>query len=301
MKKEPIRHHYIPQFILRNFCFDEKGNTFYKNVKSKKESIKQIRDIFMERNLYRDTINNDNPVEIENDFAKFENEVSCIIKEKFLKEKEFILTHAENEKLKLFFALMPFRSKSTHELFKKGLSIDSKNSYINYQPDKNFEDFWKRNLGKLAKCRSLEEIIDNTEIDAPIKVFLKRDTFGFFGKYFCIIEPKSTGGFVLGDGYPVFCKGILGPPDNSFEIGLYNIYTLSPNRAILFANAGCKEAPRDILQLRPLVFNEPIIKNNKLLFRVKKLYSDEVEIVNNMIIKNAKEGIIYKKEKRLLD
>ena len=119
MKKEPIRHHYIPQFILRNFCFDDNGNTFYKDIKSKKESVKQIRDIFMGRNLYRDTINSDNPIQIEEDFARFENEVAPIIKEKFLDSEEFILTRLEEEKLKLFFALMAFRSKSTQELFKK--------------------------------------------------------------------------------------------------------------------------------------------------------------------------------------
>ena len=156
MKKEPIRHHYIPQFILRNFCFDNNGNTFYKDVKSKKESVKQIRDIFMEKNLYRDTKNNDDPVKIEKDFALYENEVACIVKEKFLKSEEFPLTHSENEKLKLFFALMSFRSKFTHEFFKKKLSKESKHFYKKWQDDLNFEDYWKRNLGELVKCRSLQ-------------------------------------------------------------------------------------------------------------------------------------------------
>ena len=303
MKKEPIRHHYIPQFILRNFCFDDKGNTFYKDVRSKKESVEQIRDIFMGKNLYRDTINSGNPVQIEEDFARFENEVAPIIKEKFLDSEEFILTRLEEEKLKLFFALMSFRSKNTQESFKKGLSKESKKFYVNWQRNKNFEDFWKRNLGKLAKCRSLEEVINNIEIDEPIKVFLTRDTFGFFGKYFCVVEPKEIGKFVLGDSYPVVFRGICGPPFSaSFEVGIFDVYTISPNRAILFANRGCQGTPRDILQLRPLVLNEPIIKNNnEMLFRVKKLYLDEIEIINNMVVENAKEGFIYKREVEIVD
>ncbi|MDE6214718.1 MAG: DUF4238 domain-containing protein, partial [Lachnospiraceae bacterium] len=34
MNKEPIRHHYIPQFILRNFCFDEENRLYYFNKKT---------------------------------------------------------------------------------------------------------------------------------------------------------------------------------------------------------------------------------------------------------------------------
>lgn len=303
MKKEPIRHHYIPQFILKNFCFDDNGNTFYKDVKSNRKSVKQIRDIFMEKNLYRDTINSDNPVQIEEDFARFESEVARIIKEKFLDLEEFVLTRLENEKLKLFFALMAFRSKSTQELFKKGLSKESKKIYVNWQHNKNFECFWKKNLGKLVKCRSLEDVINNTEIDEPIKVFLTRDTFGFFGKYFCIVEPKSLGEFVLSDCYPVVFSGICAHPfGTSFEMGIFDVYTISPNRAILFANVGCQGVPRDILQLRSLVLNEPIVKdNNEMLFRVKKLYLEEVEFINNMVIEKAKEGFIYKREVRIAD
>ncbi len=298
LKKEPIRHHYIPQFILRNFCFDNSGNTSYTDVKSKKESVKQIRDIFMEKNLYRDTINDDNPVKIEKDFAQFESEVACIIKEKFLKEEEFVLTSQEDEKLKLFLALMSFRSKSTHDLFKSSLPKESKNFYANWQHDKNFEDFWKRNLGKLAKCRSLKDVINNTEIDEPIKAFLTRDTSGFFGKYFCIVEPRDAGEFVLSDCYPVVLRGI-GLPFLKLEI--FDIYVLSPNRAILFANNGCEGTPREILQLRPLILCKPTKDNNNLLFKVKNLYFEEVETINKMVIKNAKEGFICKREKRLFD
>ena len=302
MKNEPIRHHYIPQFILRNFCIDEEGNTFFVDAKTKKESKKQVRDLFMGRNLYRDTINDDNPVKIEEDLARFEAEVARIIKDKFLGKDEFVLTQYEDEKLKLFFALMSFRSKSTQELFKKELSKESKKLYSHWQRNKDFEDFWKRNLGRLARCRSLEEVINNTEIDEPIKVFLTRDTFGFFGKYFCVVEPKDVGEFVLSDCYPVAFRGICEPPFGaSFEMGIYDVYSLSPQRVILFANVGCQGTPRDVLEMRPLILNEPIRnEKNELLFRVKKLYLEEVETINNMIIKHAKEGFIYRGEKRLI-
>lgn len=36
MNKEPIKHHYIPQFILRNFCFDDGSHLFYYDKKTSK-------------------------------------------------------------------------------------------------------------------------------------------------------------------------------------------------------------------------------------------------------------------------
>ena len=302
MKKEPIRHHYIPQFILRNFCIDEDEHLIFVDAKTKKQSKEKVRDLFMERNLYRDTINDENPVKIEEDFARFENEVARIIKEKFLDKEDFSLNQYEHEKLKLFFALMAFRSKSTKDLFKKKLSKESKKLYSDWQDDKNFEDFWKRNLGKLVKCRSWEDIKNNEEIDIPIKLFFKRDVLGLFGKYICLVEPKDVGEFVLSDCYPVAYKGICNAPLGcSFEIGIFDICTVSPNRAILIASVGSTSTKSDVLPLRPLVLNEPIAnEKNELIFRVKKLYPEEVEAINNMIIKHAKIGYVFKGKKQYM-
>lgn len=293
LKREKIRHHYIPQFILKHFCFDEKGCTFYVDVKTKQETKMQIRELFMEKNLYNDMINSDNPVKIEDDFARFECEMSRIINTKFINEEEFSLTLYENEALKLFFALMAFRSKSTQQLFKEGLSRDSRKIYSNWQGNRNFDDFWKRNLGKLVNCRSLQEVMQREDIDEPIKVFMMRDTFG---KYFCIVEPRTDGEFILSDCYPVVNTGeCCSPMGKAFELQMYDIFPISPKRVIILASVGVDNSPSDVLMLRPLVFGQPIVKeDNTRLYRVKKLYLDEVETINDMLIKNAKEGYIYK-------
>ena len=69
MKKEPVRHHYVPQFILRNFC-DEKGFLNYYDKKTNEMTVREPRDIFMEKNLYRDEINvADNPTKIETELG----------------------------------------------------------------------------------------------------------------------------------------------------------------------------------------------------------------------------------------
>ena len=100
MHPQPIRHHYIPQFILRNFCFED-GHLYYFDKQTGCISVKDTRDVFMARNLYRDEINDAaDPVKIEKDLAEYEREVAQIIRERFLNEREFFLTFEENEKLK---------------------------------------------------------------------------------------------------------------------------------------------------------------------------------------------------------
>ncbi len=69
---EPIRHHFIPQFILHNFCFNERKTNYY-DIKAKTIMVKNTREIFMEKNLYRDELNSAaEPTQIEKDFAKVE-------------------------------------------------------------------------------------------------------------------------------------------------------------------------------------------------------------------------------------
>ena len=91
--KEPIRHHYIPQFILKNFCFDDEKHLNYYDISNNKFSVEETTNVFMVKNLYRDEVNyQDNPVQLENDLSKYEMEISRIFKDKFLESNSFTLT-----------------------------------------------------------------------------------------------------------------------------------------------------------------------------------------------------------------
>ena len=81
------------------------------------------------------------------------------------------MDETEDAKLKLFFAIMGIRSKGTRDLFKEQLTKESKAIYKQYQHNRDFTDFWKRNLGYAVKCRSVQEILENPDIDDPFKVF----------------------------------------------------------------------------------------------------------------------------------
>lgn len=140
--KEAVRHHYIPQFILRSFCGDN-GYLSYFDISQQRIVEKKTEEVFMARNLYRDTVNNpDDPVKIEKDLSRFENEASHIIKRFLVESEEVQLTLEEDEKLKLFLAIMAFRGDRVKEMFSdcypavfEGTSDDGKirlNMYLVY-------------------------------------------------------------------------------------------------------------------------------------------------------------------------
>ena len=296
MIKEPIRHHYIPQFILRNFCFNDTNDLYYYDKESRETTIKNTRDVFMEKNLYRDEINYlDNPTKIENDLARFENEISQIINGRFLDDKEITLTFAEEERLRIFFAIMGFRSKNASKIFSENTSSENKEFYSHFQGNGNLQDLWKRNLGYIVNCRTVEEILKHEKIDIPMKIFFQRDTLGIFGVYFAVVERKENEDFIIGDAYPVIENGLL---DNGLRLQIYSIFPISPSRVILLVSNGAEATPRNVIYLRRGVFTKPKIDddNMTLTIRVKGLYNDEVRHLNSMVVKNAQEGIAFQKK-----
>lgn len=299
MNKEPIRHHYIPQFILRNFCFNDRDDLLYFDIKNFHISIKKTRDVFMVRNLYRDEINNPGePTKIERDMARFEGEAAQIITGKFLKGDEISLTLEEDEKLKLFFAIMSFRSRITSNKFGTGASEENKKFYSMYQKDGNLTDFWKRNLGKLVNCRSLKEVWEHKEIDDPIKLFFIRDTRGYFGLYFVVAERRGPIDFIVSDAYPSVINGVT---DWGLEMIMYSLFPISPDRLILLAANGVEGASRKVAFFSNEVFRKPKRNpdNRSITIRVRKIYEDGVKYVNSALMEEAQEGIVFREKSRV--
>lgn len=293
MHPEPIRHHYIPQFILKNFCFEDR-RLHYFDKQTGCISVKDTRDIFMVRNLYRDEINYaTDPVKIEKDLADYEREVAPIIKERFLTEREIFLTKEEDAKLHLFFAIMGFRSLNARLCFGEKVSKHSRAFYKRYQPDGNILDLWKRNLGYIVQCRSLEEVLNHPHIDDPIKTFFLRDTFGYFGRYIAVVEANEENAFVIGDTYPVVIQGIR---PNGLPLIMYEIFPISSNRVLFMANNGVQGTPKDVLVLRKFLFQPPkyMEEANMLRIRVRKLCTDEIQHINQEVVKNANQGFAFR-------
>ncbi len=128
----------------------------------------------------------------------------------------------------------------------------------------------------------------------PIKVIMRRDSYGVMGMYFSIIETENDNEFVIGDGYPSIVEG--GFP-NGMRVHLYSIYPISPKRVILLVSNGAEFAPRRVKQLRDCLFQEPVrLDNNRVKIRVRHLKQEEFIFINNTIIQNSSIGIASKKQ-----
>ena len=298
-RQEPIKHHYIPQFILRNFCFDDRGYLLYCSKNSSEISVKKTTEVFMKRNLYRDDINiPDNPTKIEKDMACFEGEISQIIKREFLNGDEASITREEDERLKIFLAIMAFRSENTSERFGAQISNASKDFYSKYQPNEDFTDFWKRNLGNLVNCRSLREVMNHGGIDDPIKLFFCRDVFGYFGRYFIVVERRGPIDFVIGDTYPTVISGVM---DSGLELELYSMFPISPDRVLLLAANGMQGAPRNVAMFSNEVLKKPRVNpdGRTITIRVRRVYENEVRYVDSMLMKESHKGFAFRDRERV--
>ena len=298
--KEPIRHHYIPQFILKNFCFDENKHINYYDVKNNEFSVQETSNIFMVRNLYRDEVNyQDNPVQLENDFSKYEMEVSKTIKE-FLNEDSFELTIEEDERLKLFLAIMSFRSRVTKEKFST-FSENDKTYFELIKEGETFEEVWIRNLEKIVRCRSLDEVIKRNDIDTIMKAAMMRDSFGLFGNYFIIAERRGNEDFFISDCYPVCTDGIF---DDGLKIPMFSYFPISPSRILILAANGVDGAPRDMKNHENGFLRKPskLPNSNYYKFSVRKIYEDKVKMINENMFKATKEiggNIAFKNKNRI--
>lgn len=289
----PIRHHYIPQFILRAFLCDEK-HLLYFDKTTGELSQKLPSEVFVEPNLYRDDINHsDTPMQIESDLAQFENEAARIIKE-FRDSAEITIAPEDEERLKLFFAIMGFRAKRVAEAYKKKTESEEYDPFMLFQGDGNMTDFWKRNLAHLTNCRSLEDVVNNPNIDEPIKRFVQRDTDGLAGTYFIILESRGKESFIIGDCYPVEVRG---ETNFGIELPLYAIFPLSPKRLLLLVSNGAENAPFSVSRLGRPIFNKTIstLMDGAHKYNIKKVYTAEVEYLNSLIFKDSTEGIIIQK------
>lgn len=289
MKNKPIKHHYIPQFILKNFC-DEEGFLWYKDVKTNTIENFSTKDIYFENNLYRDEREkkDKDSVEIELALSKYEDEISKILLPRYYFEKKFYITLNEHETIKLFIAIMGFRSKRASEYFKNTNGDLAKDYYHKYQNDEDYDYLWKRNLKELVKCRSYMEVMVNSNIDDPIKGFMLRDTGGT-NSFLRVIESENEE-FILSDAIPfVMCA----EDKNGLELIMYEAFPISPKRALLIIY----QYPQFNIRYNDAIlskgfFEEPAVKDGKIEMYVKTIKDNRVKEFNRQLVEISQFGLV---------
>ena len=309
---EPKKHHYIPQFILRNF-YNQDDQVLYWDIEKKTLSKRNTKKIFMNMNMYRDEVNNvDNPTIIEKSFSVFEEEIAKLIRDKFIDKSVIEITRGELEKLRIFLELLSFRSDSRMKQYKeKSFTPETMEILKEYQPNEDYEDLWKKELLELTKCRCLKDIVDSTVIDPIIKVDFENSYKGY---YMTILDARG-GEFILSDIYPTL--EIF--PLVDANIHLHAFYPISPTRAILLNHIMFKKEAKtagtvmeyfiNMSRIKGDLIRQPIPKYKKSpmehtlddLFPYKpaKIYENDLNYVNALILNEAKVGLMFRNTEKV--
>lgn len=308
---EPKRHHYIPQFILKNFN-DENSQIYYWDIANKELQKRNTRSVFMNMHMYRDDNNYPNqPTIIESALADFECEISKIINGKLLEDNRVVLKRNELEQLRIFLSLLSFRSNLRMEQYKDNKFDNSTRNVLKEFSKEDFESLWKKELLELAKARSFEEIRVNNNIDPIIKTDFLNDLTGM---YMTLVDARG-GDFVITDIYPTL---EIFPVKLNANIHLHCLYPLSPTRMLLLNNIMFKKEIDDPIFNRMVSFsqiggdmivppqnkyvlNGTFLPNDQYTYKVKRIYAKDVQYLTALQLNEAKVGVVFRDPERILD
>jgi hypothetical protein len=304
---EPIKHHYIPQFILRNFLDEKQVN--YWNMKTRKLERRNPKSIFMRKNLYKDVENHpDEIMAIEKKFASLEHEVSDLITKKILCKQEIRITRAENELLRRFLFLLGFRSENRKRQYRDILfdpiTIETLKPFVK---ENDYVDLWLRELNAMLDLKSFTDLRDNKDISTVIKMDLQNELSGY---YMSFVEARGQE-FILSDIYPTT---EIFPIDMSTKtkIDLHAFFPISPNRVlvlnhVIFRKDRKADEPmintmKNFSKIGPTINEIPRVKyikrgtfsrEDEYTYTVRKIYEDEVSYINSLYLNEARDGFIF--------
>ena len=307
-KTEPMKHHYIPQFILRSFL-GEDGLFYYWDNDNKYLSKRNTKSVFMNNSMYRsEEINPENPVEVENNLSKFEQEIAPLFK-RLCSTDEAVLTRRELESLRIFLSLLSFRSDLRMKQYKDKRFNESTEELLNeFKGEQDFDLFWKNEINILAKCRSFEEVMAVEGVDPIIKLDFSNDLKGY---YMTLVEARGQE-FIISDVYPTL---EIYPVAPTINIHLHAIYPISPTRAILLNNIffrkimvekqdpmlkpmiDCSQMkgnmlkwPKNYYPMGPSVHTP----NDKFFYRPVKIYENDVAYINMLFLNETRMGFAFR-------
>ncbi|QVK18271.1 DUF4238 domain-containing protein [Mycoplasmatota bacterium] len=146
-----VRHHFIPQFILRNFSKenDSVGEAFinvYHNFTNEVETMK-ISNAYMVHNLY-DSTQFDDIKQLEKDLGQYlESKVAPIIKRIFNSNKNFVMNRDELKLIKKYLLITIYRTETNMSYYiKENIKDKIELSDLSINEGESKLDFWKREM-----------------------------------------------------------------------------------------------------------------------------------------------------------
>ena len=323
-----VNSHFVPQFILRNFCADEKIQ--YYNLENKKAEERSTRSVYSEKGYY--------PINIEKSLCqKIEVQFANILNKKILNENYRIsLNSKEMLILKKYLIITMLRVRDDnlehniwyHELKRSGIIVED-------DLEKEFfsGDFYE-NINKVLECDDLDKLLDLVKKGDNLNLvtFIKDAVYSY---NVFVRSNHSKEDFLIPDrgwaGYrgPVGVKklnAMLNMPAFMFDPYVqmiwfmsspqdYAIYPLSKSLALLAVSSAFKiclpgspykfiypdEAPSLSACLgfgnaNTIALPENQIKRDdtkEYRYQIKQLTKKDMAFLNGVLIKNADKYVCY--------
>ena len=289
-----VKQHYIPQFIIKNFCKTDK-KTYYFDVSNKSITQKFPNEIFEEKYLYeysQDKKENINKIEL--DLAKFETEVGNVIKQ-FLTNYSVSVSFEESEMLKYFFFIMILRSKFMLSSHNKEILEFNQQKFPDIT-ERELDEFYKNNLEKLVNCRTLMDIDETINTQ-----FIQYAATMLIGKHLVLFECCDKLEFVLGDAYPIALGQKITPLDIFNRMSLVSlIFPISYKRAIGLVDTYDEfhAMLRHFKIKNKDWYDEPKKFGTGTLIQLKYLTDEDVAYINKGILKNSREGLCFRSDRK---
>lgn len=297
MDNEYIKQHYIPQFVIRGFCKSD-SKTYYYDKKSGNIEQKYANEIFEEKYLYKYLFKDcSDPNIIEKDLSEFERVASEIIK-KFRENDSIGLNYKDNELLKYFFFVMMLRSKYMTATYNKDIFEHNKKTKLSAA---ELDEFYKENLGKFAKYRCLDEVLNDNEINKQFICYAISVIFGTTEKHFVLFQSGEKTDFVLGDAYPIGMRQSVNPLDVFNRCALTClIFPVSYNKAIALVDTYSEF--HDNIRYSKIKNKDWYEKPKKFgegyLIEKKYLTNEYTVAINKSILDGSKDGVCFRSDRR---
>jgi len=158
------RNHYVPQFVLKNFCDDNDDKIKMIDLINFTVEQKKIKKAFSKNNFYDlKPKMSDDPKKLEKLFGeKIESKMGPIIKKINGSTKSFELTREELETVKKYILIQCYRNP-INQSFYNGPHKGEKFSTYSIKEGESITDFWKREMLYIIE-NDWETIIEQTEL-----------------------------------------------------------------------------------------------------------------------------------------
>lgn len=241
-------HHYIPQFILKNFAVDDyhKKSSQRSIIKQYDLKLHQTTEVLIKRaygcfNMYKDVNNTVDLMFVERKLADLESKASLVINKikRTNPNEEFSILRSELYIIKKFLFIMCYRkpyrrNQYLNENFDK-LTIDDITKYKNMKGFNNYSDIWLDNIKQILTLPKEEILkfnngIPKTRSDDKLYHVVHSDYVANIMYFMCVWYAEEGTEFILTDSN-------FGLYEGYYPFVIYHtFYVITPKIAIVFCN-----------------------------------------------------------------